>query len=160
MLPTDLALIEDDGELFAKPLLLSKADPPSSAFRPWVHAYAEDKDKFFADFAKAFAKLIELGVDRSKPVSFNPLECVRAPELTIPLFCPHRPFLPLALSSPHHRLLAHQYSTSPHRPRARSLAHPSMALVSDGRSSRRRPRAERESRRESAAIQRKTLEPS
>lgn len=42
----------------------------SPAFRPWVHAYAEDKDKFFADFSKAFAKLIELGVDRSKPVSF------------------------------------------------------------------------------------------
>ncbi|ORY76267.1 heme peroxidase [Leucosporidium creatinivorum] len=54
MLPTDLALIEDD------------------AFRPWVHAYAEDKDKFFADFAKAFAKLIELGVDRTKPYESAP----------------------------------------------------------------------------------------
>jgi catalase (peroxidase I) len=47
-----------------------KLTPTPPAFRPWVHTYAEDKDKFFADFSKAFAKLIELGVDRSKPVSF------------------------------------------------------------------------------------------
>jgi len=35
MLPTDLALIQDD------------------AFRPHVDAYAADKDLFYADFAKA-----------------------------------------------------------------------------------------------------------
>lgn len=53
MLPTDLALIED------------------AAFKPWVEAYADDKDLFFDDFSKAFAKLIELGVKRTeRPVSF------------------------------------------------------------------------------------------
>ena len=48
MLPTDLALIED------------------AAFKPYVEAYAEDKDLFFQDFSDAFAKLIELGVERSE----------------------------------------------------------------------------------------------
>lgn len=46
MLPTDLALLSDPN------------------FRPWVHKYAEDKDTFFADFAKVFAKLLELGIQR------------------------------------------------------------------------------------------------
>ncbi|EMC98311.1 hypothetical protein BAUCODRAFT_420853 [Baudoinia panamericana UAMH 10762] len=46
MLPTDLALVSD----------------PS--FRPWVELYAKDKDRFFADFAAVFAKLIELGIKR------------------------------------------------------------------------------------------------
>ncbi len=46
MLPTDLALLND----------------PS--FRPWVKKYAEDKDMFFRDFAKVFATLIELGIQR------------------------------------------------------------------------------------------------
>ena len=46
MLPTDLALLSD----------------PS--FKPWVEKYAEDKDKFFEDFSKVFAKLIELGIQR------------------------------------------------------------------------------------------------
>ena len=48
MLPTDLALLSD----------------PS--FKPWVHKYAEDKDKFFEDFAKVFAKLIDLGIQRDE----------------------------------------------------------------------------------------------
>lgn len=47
MLPTDLSLIQDP------------------KFRPWVEKYAEDKDLFFDDFARVFAKLIELGVHRS-----------------------------------------------------------------------------------------------
>lgn len=46
MLPTDMALLED----------------PS--FSPWVKTYAEDKEVFFADFSKVFAKLIELGIQR------------------------------------------------------------------------------------------------
>jgi cytochrome c peroxidase len=46
MLPTDLALLSD----------------PS--FRPWVELYAKDKDRFFADFANVFAKLMELGIQR------------------------------------------------------------------------------------------------
>ncbi|PWN48218.1 heme peroxidase [Violaceomyces palustris] len=48
MLPTDYALIQDE------------------AFRPWVERYAEDQDLFFSDFAKVFAKLIELGVYRDE----------------------------------------------------------------------------------------------
>ena len=48
MLPTDLALIGD------------------KAFRPWVELYAKDKDRFFADFSKVFAKLIELGIQRDE----------------------------------------------------------------------------------------------
>lgn len=44
MLPSDIALI---------------ADP---AFKKWVEIYAKDEDRFFRDFAKAFAKLLELGV--------------------------------------------------------------------------------------------------
>ena len=44
MLPVDLMLI---------------AEP---AFKKWVEVYAKDEDLFFTDFAKAFAKLLELGV--------------------------------------------------------------------------------------------------
>ncbi|GAA5822506.1 hypothetical protein JCM3770_002441 [Rhodotorula araucariae] len=47
MLPTDMALIEDP------------------EFRKWVVKYAEDRDAFYEDFAKVFAKLIELGVERT-----------------------------------------------------------------------------------------------
>jgi cytochrome c peroxidase len=47
MLPTDIALLED------------------SAFRPWVHRYAEDKELFFRDFSRVFAKLLELGIRRN-----------------------------------------------------------------------------------------------
>ncbi|KAJ5623575.1 heme-binding peroxidase [Penicillium lividum] len=54
MLPTDMAL---------------KTDP---AFLPWVQKYAEDKDLFFDHFAKVFAKLIELGIQRdAKGVILN-----------------------------------------------------------------------------------------
>ncbi|PKX94960.1 putative cytochrome c peroxidase [Aspergillus novofumigatus IBT 16806] len=48
MLPTDIAL---------------KTDP---AFRVWVEKYADDKDLFFDHFAKAFAKLMELGIKRDE----------------------------------------------------------------------------------------------
>ncbi|KAL3901292.1 MAG: hypothetical protein SGCHY_000709 [Lobulomycetales sp.] len=48
MLPTDLALIHD----------------PS--FKKHVAAYAKDQKLFFKDFAAAFAKLLDLGVDRGK----------------------------------------------------------------------------------------------
>lgn len=48
MLPTDMALLEDD------------------KFRPYVELYAKDKDKFFEDFSAVFAKLIELGVKRDQ----------------------------------------------------------------------------------------------
>jgi peroxiredoxin len=46
MLPTDMALMEDP------------------KFREYVLKYAKDQDAFFKDFALAFGKLIELGVDR------------------------------------------------------------------------------------------------
>lgn len=48
MLPTDLALLSD------------------SSFKKFVHLYASDKDKFFEDFAKVFAKLVELGIQRDE----------------------------------------------------------------------------------------------
>lgn len=38
-------------------------------FRPHVHAYAKDEALFFEDFAKAFAKLLELGVPRAAPAA-------------------------------------------------------------------------------------------
>ncbi|KAJ0419809.1 heme peroxidase [Aspergillus carlsbadensis] len=44
MLPTDMALIQDDG------------------FRPHVERYARDTDVFFQEFADAYVKLLELGV--------------------------------------------------------------------------------------------------
>lgn len=44
MLPSDIALLKD------------------SSFRKYVEMYAKDEDLFFKDFAKAFAKLLELGV--------------------------------------------------------------------------------------------------
>ena len=48
MLPTDYSLTQDD------------------KFRPWVEKYAADQKLFFDDFAKVFAKLIELGVYRDE----------------------------------------------------------------------------------------------
>lgn len=48
MLPTDLALLSD----------------PS--FKHWVEVYAEDKERFFEDFAAVFAKLVELGIRRDE----------------------------------------------------------------------------------------------
>lgn len=44
MLPSDMALIQD------------------AEFKKWVAIYAKDSDRFFADFAKVFKKLEELGV--------------------------------------------------------------------------------------------------
>lgn len=46
MLPTDMALIHDE------------------EFLNWVKVYAKDKNVFFEDFAKVFAKLMELGITR------------------------------------------------------------------------------------------------
>ncbi|KIW91288.1 uncharacterized protein Z519_08184 [Cladophialophora bantiana CBS 173.52] len=46
MLPTDMALLED------------------AQFRVWVDRYAADKELFFTDFARVFAKLLELGIRR------------------------------------------------------------------------------------------------
>ncbi|MCJ1441520.1 MAG: hypothetical protein MMC23_002009 [Stictis urceolatum] len=46
MLPTDMTLILDE------------------KFNPWVKIYADDKEKFFEDFSRVFAKLMELGIER------------------------------------------------------------------------------------------------
>ncbi|KAK3675884.1 hypothetical protein LTR78_004076 [Recurvomyces mirabilis] len=48
MLPTDIALTDDPD------------------FRPWVELYAKDRERFYIDFAKVFAKLIELGITRDE----------------------------------------------------------------------------------------------
>lgn len=48
MLPTDMSLIQDP------------------EFKKWVDIYAKDKDRFFDDFKKAFAKLVELGITRDE----------------------------------------------------------------------------------------------
>jgi catalase (peroxidase I) len=47
MLPTDMAMLEEP-------------------FREYVEIYAKDQDRFFKDFSAAYAKLLELGVDRSQ----------------------------------------------------------------------------------------------
>jgi cytochrome c peroxidase len=48
------------GELMMTPADLALRDDPK--FRPYVELYAKDQAKFFNDFAKAWKKLIELGV--------------------------------------------------------------------------------------------------
>jgi len=45
MLPSDMVLVQDP------------------AFRKVVELYAKDENAFFGDFASAFSKLLELGVD-------------------------------------------------------------------------------------------------
>jgi peroxiredoxin len=57
--------------------------------KPWVEKYAADQNLFFKDFALAFAKLIELGVQRDDTgfaklvnkaaAEGKPLDKVRAP---------------------------------------------------------------------------------
>jgi len=51
MLNTDMAMIHDD------------------EFKKYVNLYADDKDRFFNDFAKAFEKLITLGVPQQQTQS-------------------------------------------------------------------------------------------
>jgi len=52
MLPADLALVEDQD------------------FKLWVETYAKDEKRFFTDFAKAYAKLTELGC---KNLAYRPI---------------------------------------------------------------------------------------
>ncbi|KAI9207359.1 heme peroxidase [Polychytrium aggregatum] len=49
MLPTDMALLWDP------------------EFKKYVELYAQDKEAFFRDFSAAFARLLELGVNRAPP---------------------------------------------------------------------------------------------
>lgn len=64
MLPADMALIKD----------------PS--FRKWVETYSENKDLFFDHFAKAYSKLLELGIRRDKngQALINYIDRVNNPE--------------------------------------------------------------------------------
>jgi cytochrome c peroxidase len=50
---------DEDKELMMLPADMSLIKDPK--FREWVEKYAEDKDLFYDDFAKVFAKLLELG---------------------------------------------------------------------------------------------------
>ncbi|KAG7363815.1 hem peroxidase [Nitzschia inconspicua] len=51
---------DSTGKLMMLPVDLTLVAEP--AFRKWVEIYAKDEDKFFKDFAAAFAKLLALGV--------------------------------------------------------------------------------------------------
>ena len=53
-----------DTELMMLPTDIALRDDPH--FSPWVKRYANDKDLFFKDFAAAFAKLLELGIQRDE----------------------------------------------------------------------------------------------
>ncbi len=55
-------LWNDDLETMMLPADFSLQEDPK--FKKWVEIYADDKDLFYEDFAKAFAKLLELGVRR------------------------------------------------------------------------------------------------
>lgn len=52
---------DSSGKLIMLPADISLLSDPE--FKKWVEVYAKDQDRFFRDFAKAFAKLLELGVD-------------------------------------------------------------------------------------------------
>jgi len=51
---------DSTGQLMMLPVDITLVAEP--AFRKWVEIYAKDEDKFFKDFAAAFAKLLSLGV--------------------------------------------------------------------------------------------------
>lgn len=53
--------VDEDGDLMMLPTDMALLEEP---FRPYVELYAKDKQKFFDDFAAAFLKLIELGVQK------------------------------------------------------------------------------------------------
>lgn len=59
----DLMMLETDMTMIRDP-----------KFSKWAHIYAKDQKRFFADFSKAFATLIELGcsdkVLKSSPMYF------------------------------------------------------------------------------------------
>lgn len=55
---------DTETELMMLPMDIALTQDPS--FRKWVEIYARDKDRFFADFAKVFEKLLELGIRRDE----------------------------------------------------------------------------------------------
>lgn len=56
--------MEDDEELMMLPSDYALIKDP--AMLPWVKKYAEDKELFYDHFSQAFAKLIELGIQRDE----------------------------------------------------------------------------------------------
>ncbi|KAL1957559.1 hypothetical protein VTO42DRAFT_5786 [Malbranchea cinnamomea] len=66
MLPTDMALLSDP------------------EFSKWVRKYAEDKDLFFDHFAKAFAKLMELGIKRDEKGNITNTDNVKGGYISAP----------------------------------------------------------------------------
>jgi cytochrome c peroxidase len=54
------------GELMMLPTDLALRDDPE--FRKWTELYAADEERFFADFASAFSRLMELGCNGLKPL--------------------------------------------------------------------------------------------
>jgi len=66
MLPTDMALLADKG------------------FAPWVHKYGADKELFYRDFAKVFAKLLELGIRRDGEGKITNLDGVKGGYISAP----------------------------------------------------------------------------
>ncbi|KNE67471.1 hypothetical protein AMAG_11933, partial [Allomyces macrogynus ATCC 38327] len=56
--------VDEDDELMMLPGDLAFILDPE--FKQYVELYAKDKDVFYADFAAAFGKLLELGVKRAK----------------------------------------------------------------------------------------------
>jgi len=53
--------VDENGEIAMSPADLAFLSDKN--FRKYVDLYAEDEEKFFQDFAKAFSKLLELGVN-------------------------------------------------------------------------------------------------
>ncbi|KAF1991900.1 class II peroxidase [Aulographum hederae CBS 113979] len=66
MLPTDIALRDD------------------AKFKVWVQRYAEDRDVFFEDFTKVFAKLMELGLKRDESGSVLNTDNVKGGYISAP----------------------------------------------------------------------------
>lgn len=60
MLPADLAFVKD------------------SEFKKWVDTYAKDEKRYFEDFAKAYQKLLELGVSYKEGTKELRLKAVNA----------------------------------------------------------------------------------
>jgi len=61
MLPTDVSCMYISSKNVADDQMALVKD---AKMKPWVEKYAADQNLFFKDFALAFAKLIELGVQR------------------------------------------------------------------------------------------------
>lgn len=66
---------DSEEELMMLPTVLAPIHDAS--FRPWVELYAKDKERFFKDFANAFEKLVELGLERDESGKMMNTDSVR-----------------------------------------------------------------------------------